>query len=157
LYPNPSLSIIVAGYGNMVTQGLIFRYVSLWSDETTWGGDFAPIEGDTVWIPAGLNLLMDVDSTPKLNLVLVEGALIFPPHDSNEDHLRTFDATYVMVKGGYLEIGTEEFPYTSKLIITMHGDKTTPEMPIYGSKVIGVRDGVLEMHGVPRIPTWTNL
>lgn len=88
----------------------------------TWGGEFLPIEGETVYIPPGLHLLVDVDSTPILNAVLVEGSLIFPS-DSNENHLRTFDAHYIMVKGGYMEVGTEDFPYTSKLIITMHSSK----------------------------------
>lgn len=41
--------------------------------------------------------------------------------------------------------------------MTMHGDKYTPEMPTYGSKCIALRDGTIEFHGVPRIPTWTNL
>jgi hypothetical protein len=43
-----------------------------------------------------------------------------------------------MVKGGYLEIGTEEEPYLSKLVITMHGDETTPYLPIFGNKVLAV-------------------
>jgi hypothetical protein len=51
-------------------------------------------------------LLVDVDSTAKLNALIVEGSLIFPPH-SDANHLRTFDASYVMVMGGYLEVGTE--------------------------------------------------
>jgi G8 domain len=56
-----------------------------------------------------------------------------------------------------MEVGTEQFPYTSKLIITMHSNKQSPEIPIYGNKVIGVRNGVLDMHGVPRSPVWTEL
>jgi len=99
---------------------------------------------------------MDIDSTPMLKAVVVEGSLIIPPH-ADPNHVRTFDAEYIFVRGGYMEVGTEEFPYTSKLIITMHGDKKSPEIPIYGNKVIGVRHGVLEMHGVPRSPTWTEL
>lgn len=77
-------------------QGKLFRYVSLWSLTDTWGGEFQPVEGESVYIPAGLHLLADVDSTPILNAVVVEGSLIFPPN-SNENHLRTFDAHYVMV------------------------------------------------------------
>jgi len=59
-------------------------------------------------------LLVDVDSTPVLNALIVEGALIFAP-DSDPNHLRTFDANYIMVHHGYFEAGTEEYPYTSKL------------------------------------------
>jgi hypothetical protein len=56
-----------------------------------------------------------------------------------------------------MEVGTEEFPYTSKLTITMHGAIKDPYIPIYGNKVIGVRKGVLDMHGVKREPAWTVL
>ena len=102
-------------------------------------------------------MLVDVDSTPVLNAVLVEGSLIFPPDDSNPSHQKTFDAHYIFVDGGYMEVGTEQFPYTSKLTITMHGNKQSPEIPIYGNKVVGVRNGVLDLHGVARSPSWTEL
>jgi G8 domain len=78
------------------------------------------MEGESVNIPPGLNLFVDVDSTPVLNLVLVQGSLIFAPN-SNPNHQRNFDARYIFVNGGYMEVGTEKYPYTSKLTITMHG------------------------------------
>jgi len=137
-------------------MGNDFKYVAYWSDEDTWSGEYAPIEGDAVYIPEGQHLLVDVDSTPILSAVLVEGSLIFLPELDNS-HERTFDAHYIMVRNGYMEVGTEEFPYTSKLTITMHGNKESPEIPIYGNKCIAVRNGVLELHGVPRTPTWTSL
>ena len=56
-----------------------------------------------------------------------------------------------------MEVGTEEDPYTSKLTITMHGTEEDPYLPIYGNKVIGVRFGRLEMHGVERKVKWTEL
>ena len=54
-----------------------------------------------------------------------------------------------------MEVGTETNPYTSKITFTMHGNVSDPYLPIYGNKVIGVRHGVLDMHGVKREPTWT--
>ncbi len=78
------------------------------------------MEGESVNIPPGLNLYVDVDSTPVLNLVLVQGSLIFAPH-IDPKHQRFFDAKYIFVNGGYMEVGTEAYPYTSKLTITMHG------------------------------------
>ena len=39
----------------------------------------------------------------------------------------------------------------------MHSNRQSPELPMYGNKVIGVRDGILDMHGVARYPTWTML
>jgi hypothetical protein len=46
-----------------------------------------------------------------------------------------------------MEIGTEEFPYTSKLTITMHGTVSDPYLPTYGNKCIGIRHGNLTMIG----------
>jgi hypothetical protein len=78
------------------------------------------MEGDAISIPIGQHLLFDLDASPVLSAVIVEGSLIFPPSDNN--HLRTFDANYIMVRGGYMEVGTEKFPYTSRIQITMHGN-----------------------------------
>jgi hypothetical protein len=39
----------------------------------------------------------------------------------------------------------------------MHGNVYDPYLPIYGNKVIGVRFGTLDMHGIERTPTWTLL
>jgi hypothetical protein len=43
------------------------------------------MKGESVSIPPGLNLFVDIDSTPILNLVLVKGSLIFAPH-SDPNH-----------------------------------------------------------------------
>ena len=154
---DPSLEIFIAGVGNVATQGLVYRYVSLWSSESTWGGLFAPVDGESVSVPKGLNLLVDIDFSPVLNLVIVDGgSIIFPPN-SDPNHKRTFDAHYIFINNGYMEVGTEAEPYTSKITITMHGKKYDPYMPIYGNKCIGVRYSTLDIHGVPRSHTWTSL
>jgi len=152
----PRISINIEGLGNVATQGLLYRYVSLYSDTETWGGDIPPIEGESIHIPKGMHLLVDIDESPILNTLIVEGSLIFAPSEDST-HLRTFDAHIIMVMGGYLEVGTEEHPYTSKIQITMHSDRFSPYLPIYGNKVIGVRFGNLEMHGVVRNIVWTRL
>ena len=56
-----------------------------------------------------------------------------------------------------MEVGTKEFPYTSKIEITLHGDVNDPYIPTFGNKVIGVSDGILDMHGSVRQPAWTVL
>lgn len=128
----------------------------MWSDDTTWGGEFAPLEGESVWVPEGLNLFVDVDKTPVLNLIMVEGSLIFAP-DSDANHERYFDARYIFLNQAYMEVGTEEHPYTSKLTITMHGNLSSPYLPVFGNKCIAVKHSTIDMHGVKRQPTWTVL
>ena len=44
----------------------------------------------------------------------------------------------LLVEGGILEIGTEDEPYDSKAIITMHGNTRCTEMPVFGCKVFMV-------------------
>lgn len=56
-----------------------------------------------------------------------------------------------------MEVGTETFPYTSKLMITMHSNVSAPYLPIYGNKVIGVRFSQIEIHGIVRDVVWTHL
>jgi hypothetical protein len=73
------------------------------------------VDGESIEIPKGMNLLVDVDSTAKLNLITVEGSLLFAPKVGDNSHKRTLDARVIIVKGGYVEMGTEEYPYTSKL------------------------------------------
>ncbi len=99
---------------------------------------------------------MDVNP-PVLNAIIVEGSLIFAPNESDPTALATFDAHYIMINGGYMEVGTAQFPYTSKIQITMYSDRFDPYLPMYGNKVIAVRFGTLDMHGVPRDYTWTQL
>ena len=152
-----SLEIFISGQGLVSTGGKIFRYVSPWSADSTWGGEFAPMEGESVYVPAGLNLLVDVDRTPVLNLVYVEGSITFAPNETSSTHQRYFDANYIFVNKGTMEVGTEEYPYTSKLTITMHGNVSSPYIPTYGNKVLALRYGTLDMHGPVRTPTWTAL
>lgn len=151
-----SLEIYIDGQGLVSNNGIVYKYVSTWSSDTTWGGEFAPMDGESIYIPAGLNLLVDCQYCPHINALIVEGSLIFAP-DSDPNHERFFDANYIFVNGGLMEVGTEEFPYTSKITITMHGLLSDPYLPIYGNKVIGVRYGTLDMHGIERNITWSSL
>jgi len=152
-----SLSIFIEGKGLVSTNDLLFTYVFKWSDGAkTWGGELAPMDDETVLIPKGFNLLVDIDTSPKLKAVFVQGSIIFQP-EKDPNHHRTFDAHYIFLDGGNMEMGTADFPYTSKLTVTMHSKIDDPYIPIYGNKCIGLRFGVLDMHGVAKTPTWTTM
>ena len=152
-----SLSILIEGTGLVALNEKKFLYVYKWSDgDQTWGGELEPMDGETIVIPTGMNLLVDIDASPKLMAVFVFGGLIFPSH-TDPTHQRTFNAHYIFVHEGYMEAGTEEFPYTSKITITMHSKIDDPYLPIYGNKCIGLRFGTLDLHGIPKEPTWTTM
>mmetsp|Transcript_41647 Transcript_41647/g.63628 ORF Transcript_41647/g.63628 Transcript_41647/m.63628 type:complete len:206 (-) Transcript_41647:5125-5742(-) len=123
-FVTPSQSIFIEGVGLVSNDEVEFIYVNKWTDDHTWGGEYAPMEMESIHIPKGLNLLVDIKNSPKLNAIVVEGQLIFPPdpnHDPNDlTDVHTFDAHYIFINGGKMEVGTEKFPYTSRLTITMH-------------------------------------
>jgi parallel beta-helix repeat protein len=143
------------GYAAM--QDYQFSYANYWSDLETWGGEYLPKEGDSIVIPKGQTLIVDIDRSPILYAVLVEGALVFQP-DADSNHERFFDAEYIFISmHALMEVGTPENRYTSKLTITMHGTRESPQIPTYGNKGIFVRHGQLDIHGAERTPTWTEL
>jgi len=154
-YTADTLVITHASEGYFNTKGFYYIYGYLWSEESTWGGETPPLDGQSVHIPTGMNLLYDLppDETPLLQLVTIEGSLIF-----TDDFDQTFEAYYVFVRQGKLTIGTELNPRVNKLEITMHGDRwNTPEIPTYGNKVIAVREGEIDIHGTERSVVWTVL
>lgn len=130
-----------------------YQYIDLWSRNSTWGNAAPPGAGDSVLIPAGQTVLLDV-SPPLLELLIIEGALIFDDTSPEEVHL---EASYIMVRGGKLQIGTELNPFGGRARITLHCNRDCPEIPVYGAKVLAVRHGTLEIHGQPKSPTWTRL
>ena len=51
------------------------------------------------------------------------------------------------------QIGTEDVPHMSKAVIEMYGHLRAVELPIFGAKTIGVREGTLDIHGNIRLST----
>lgn len=102
-----------------------------------------------------MHLIVDIETTPTLSLVLVEGSLIF----DQDFGPMNFNADLILVKNGYLEVGTEANPYCQPLTITMTGGTEFggQSIPIFGNKVLAVHGGLLEMHGCERSRYWTEL
>lgn len=97
--PKTVTEIYIKGKGLVANQGNVFTYVNMWSDDTTWGGEFPPVEGESIYIPKGLNLFVDVKNSPRMNAILVEGELIFAP-ETDPTIVKTFDAHYIFLNGG---------------------------------------------------------
>jgi hypothetical protein len=61
-----------------------------------------------------------------------------------------------LLRGGALEIGTEKEPFLNKATITLYGQPTSIDLPIFGAKVLACYMCTLDMHGAPRL-AWTLL
>ena len=154
-----ALEITVDGYGETATFDIRLEYASKWSDKSTWSSLCPPADGEFVYIPKGLNLLVDDATTPatgRLSGILVEGSLIAQP--DTEVPIRTINTDNIIVRGGEVEFGSEEHPYDEgKLFLNFHSDTYGGKIPMFGNKVLGVTSGCLNIHGKPRGPTCTKL
>ena len=121
-----------------------------WSNPATWGGS-VPTAGQVVDIPAGKNVLLDVD-TPALGGLRIEGSLSFAEGDVS------LTSAWIMVQG-QLSIGSAGRPYVGRALITLTGNNPNASTPVsagIGNKALGVVGGTLELHGKPRL-SWTQL
>lgn len=98
-----SVEVTVRGKGRAIANDssdspVTFEYVDLWSSRFTWGGQSPPDQGESVHIRSGQTVFLDI-SPPELNLILIEGALIFS--DAQDLHLQ---AKYIFVNNGTLQV-----------------------------------------------------
>lgn len=129
-----------------------FSYVMRWSDIRTWGTDMPPINGDLIYVPAGMNLLVD-ESTPILAGILVQNGTITFADESD----MTVQSGFITMVGGKFIAGTENHPYQHQLTFIMHGGYYGPQAPMFGNKGIGCLECFFSMHGQVRSVTWTSL
>jgi len=138
-----------------------------WSNPVDWDPTLEPSarvaavqpleDGINVKIPAGWNMHFDLAESPKFDLLEINGCLTFAP--GSDHHLH---AKKILIRGGELNIGTKDKPYTNNAIITLHGDKNEPTIAIEdqgveaGSKIIA-NIGTLNMYGKKRSFKMTRL
>ncbi|XP_054983665.1 fibrocystin-L [Sorex araneus] len=129
-----------------------FSYVDVWSSSLSWGGKSPPEEGSLAVITKGQTILLD-QNTPVLKMLLIQGGtLIF-----DEADIELQAENILITDGGILQIGTEASPFQHQAIITLHGHLRSPELPVYGAKTLAVREGTLDLHGLPVPVIWTRL
>ncbi|XP_053322520.1 fibrocystin-L [Spea bombifrons] len=146
------VKVHIEGQGLAKMNNTEFFYIDVWSSKYTWGGESPPEEGSLAVITKGQTILLD-QSTPVLKMLLIQGGtLIF-----DEADIELQSENILITDGGVLQIGTETDPFKHKAIITLHGQIRSPELPLYGAKTLAVREGTLDLHGLPVPVTWTRL
>ncbi|XP_026156055.1 fibrocystin-L-like [Mastacembelus armatus] len=129
-----------------------FFYIDVWSSRFTWGGLPPPETGSFAVITTGQTILLDT-STPVLKMLLIQGGtLVF-----DEADIELQAENILIADGGRLQVGQEGAPFQHKAIITLHGHLRSVELPVYGAKTLAVREGVLDLHGIPVPVPWTHL
>ncbi|CAF3294041.1 unnamed protein product [Rotaria sp. Silwood2] len=139
-----------SGYANTSAQ---FQYIDLWSSPWTWGGSDPPEEGTLVVIENHVTIFLDIE-TPTLKVLVIDNStLIF---DDSQDVALNVEYI-IIVNGGHLQVGTNTEPFQHRAVITMYGHLRSIELPIFGAKVLALREGTLDMHGIPTVQTWAQL
>jgi cell migration-inducing and hyaluronan-binding protein len=120
-----------------------------WSNASAWPGGHIPVAGDSVVIPAGSTIKLDL-SPPALHSLTIEGTLTFDNVDL------TLTTGWILVRGA-LKIGSQSNPYTRRALITLTGTgaANSPDVAGMGNKVLGVT-GSIDIHGSTR-GGWTRL
>jgi hypothetical protein len=63
----------------------------------------------------------------------------------------------LVLQGGGLLVGSPASPFPGRAIITLTGPPTSRELPLYGAKVVAVREGTVQLFGQPKLPPYTQL
>ena len=124
----------------------------LWSDPESWGENGSvPVEGDEVEIQSGWNMLLDLNETPHLKSLTINGRLTLLNREDFDIHIMT---NHIFVRAGEFFIGTEEEPFKSQATITLMGEQESETLTLSGTvdggnKVLGV-SGLVSFFGKPR-------
>jgi hypothetical protein len=99
-----------------------------------------PTANQNVTIPYEWNLVLDIDP-PILYYVEVNGILIF---DRSRDNI--FQAHYIWVKQGIIQIGSNTSAFTKQANIILHGAKNDSYLVVdpdaSGNKMLAVTGGI---------------
>lgn len=114
-----------------------------WSDADTWGGRL-PEVGESVVIPAGRRVLLDV-SPPPLKSLQINGGLIFANVNLN------LMADWIVVRGE-LRVGTANHPHMRKAAIVLTAEDVRENVIGLGTKFLAAMGhGLIALHGELRV------
>lgn len=92
-----------------------------WSSPDSWPSGAVPVEDEEVEIPSGAWIEFDMEETPLLKSLTVNGRLSFK-NDVDAAANRTINSHWVFVRAGELIIGSEEEPYNGIATIRLYGE-----------------------------------
>ena len=132
------------------------NFTRYWSNASHWPNGNLPKENDSLEILPGQNWIFDLANSPIYKLVVVNGNLTF----KNDTDLR-LNCKHLFVRAGELRIGSEDYPFTKKATITLHGTRNAETIVFdnaieAGSKVLANINKVY-MYGLKRKQTLMRL
>lgn len=147
-----TIKIKKLGYATIDYSKFDFKYRDKWSSRNTWGGEFVPKNGETVFIK-NADIILDVENITLNGLFIDNGSLFV---EDNADY--NINTKYLVITGGRLQIGTEDNRFEKhKFTLTLEGTQDDNALPLFGNKVLGIYEGEMDIHGKIRKPVWTQI
>lgn len=141
-----SLEIAIKQIGNVAVVGSDVMYVSMWSDEASWGMKTGPLDGEDLFINKGQYILLDLP-TNKLAKCIIEGALIVKDTEGI-----VLECDYIVIRnGGMIIIGDRNEEYENYVEIRVRKGIEVEEggINMYGKSVGGFKkEGVVGNKGI---------
>lgn len=133
------------------------KVVRKWSDVANWKSGALPAEGEDVVVECPWTMLLDVAETPVFKSLTIVGTLMF---DKAQSHTK-LKSKSIYVKGGVLKAGEANAPFTQKITIEIHGERTNPTVLVDdhvdgGNKNLIVT-GTMSLYGATPAVTMTRL
>jgi hypothetical protein len=124
-----------------------------WSDPNSWPSGAVPVVGEEVEIMSGLWIEFDIEDSPILKSLTINGRLTFK-NDTEEAVDRTLHAYWIFIRAGDMIIGDELAPYNGIATVKLYGEPTDEAIAFSmltegGNKGIFVV-GELKMYGQQR-------
>lgn len=136
-----------------VKEKEIPNYSIPWSKTSTWPSGKLPVEGEVVEIPPGVWIEYDIEESPILEKLTINGRLSFKDDPENPVN-RTLHSYIIYVRQGELLIGSENQPYSGNATIKLYGDPEADTIAPsfnteFGNKGLFIV-GLAEFHGQRR-------
>lgn len=126
-----------------------------WSDPNTWAPAGVPLPGESIGIGSAHSVVYDLNVSPRLNCVGINGALTF----RTDLNTQLWATNIIVYSTGQLTIGTSAQPIsvnnTAEIILANQPLNAGTDPDQYGNALITF--GKLVMHGAVKSPTFVRV
>jgi len=103
----------------------------LWSNKDTWTNlGRVPIAGDIVEIEDGWDVLYDIETSPVLQSLEVNGKLSF-----ERGKPALLQSHSIWIRAGEVNVGTEDEPFDSTVEFRLHGNNESPSEFVFAPQI----------------------
>lgn len=114
----------------------------LWSEADSWPSGNVPVEGDEVEIEPSMNILFDIEDSPLLKSLTINGRLSFLNDPEIPQNL-TLNVYWIYIRAGEFFIGDNLTAFNGNATVILYGETTEESLAFSiavegGNKMIAI-------------------